>query len=233
MKKILLFLLPLFFVILMNQPVYAIEKSKVYSVEIRYMDGAVTIGAIIVKDGFPSIFNDDSLSAGQRYKIELRSFNNGVLEELKFNISTTLMPPPPLEGDAASIAEPIILKETSTVINLPYHRDGNILVLYGPDSKKLDQADIGYLADVCGDSICQPHESFESCPKDCSAGGKDDYCDYKNQAGDPDCKIIDQAINKTDEDAKKSPPSLYYLIIVLSVVSIAAGAAILLIKRRK
>ena len=40
----------------------------------------------------------------------------------------------------------------------------------------------------CGNKVCNVGESYESCPKDCPSGGKDDFCDnVKDGRCDPDC----------------------------------------------
>ena len=69
----------------------------------------------------------------------------------------------------------------------------------------VERKDIGYLAQVCGDKICQEHESFENCSEDCQASGKDDYCDINNTEGDEDCKNIN--IAKTESQEATSTPA--------------------------
>ncbi len=61
--------------------------------------------------------------------------------------------------------------------------------LYDTNMNLLDERDIGFLADVCGDGICQDHESYNDCSKDCPISGKDDYCNEEKFAEDPDCQI--------------------------------------------
>ena len=40
--------------------------------------------------------------------------------------------------------------------------------------------------------MCDPHESYETCPADCMSGGMDDYCDEKrDNICDPDCAAED------------------------------------------
>jgi hypothetical protein len=233
MKKTLLIIFASFFFLASNG-VSAAGKSRIYAIDIRYDGGEVTIGDITIKDGYPSIYDENSLPADKAYRIELRSFTDQILEQIKFDISTTVMPPPPLEGDLSTDVTPIKLEETAVIINLLYHKDGKTLVLYSSANDELERADIGYLADVCGDKICQPHESFESCAKDCTAAGKDDYCNPALKNTDPDCLKTEPAA-ATTAAAEKKPPSGTYVLYTVggTVIIITFIGSVLFLRKRK
>ncbi|MDO8667746.1 MAG: hypothetical protein Q7K35_01455 [bacterium] len=232
MKRILFFILPAIFFILVSLPAQAETKTKIYEINIRYLKGAVTINNIIVKDGYPRTNSSGNLPVDKLYTIELRSFTNKILEQTKFNISRTLMPPPPLEGDKSPTA-PIILDDVTEIISLAYHKDGKLLILYGPDNTKLDQADIGYFGDVCGDKVCQDHESFENCPKDCLAGGKDDWCNEEQIGTDPDCQKAATAANLLTPEKKSSSALFFWLIAGALAIFLIIIGSIFYIRGRK
>ena len=115
--------------------------------------------------------------------------------------------------------------------------------------------DVSSFADTCGNSLCEEHESYESCTKDCSSGGRDDFCDgIGDEICDPDCSpktdadcaeketgeaSEKQAIPKTGEgtkerqltEAEKEPSNYLWILLALFVVMVAL--IFFLIKKRK
>lgn len=113
------------------------------------------------------------------YRAELISFDNKVLESVKFNFGLY-----------------------SANIKFSYYNNIKEINIYDQNNNKLLAKDIGFFADVCEDGICQPHESYEICPQDCPSGRQDDFCDeIKDGICDPDCK------NNQDSDCVKKADS--------------------------
>ena len=117
--------------------------------------------------------------------------------------------------------------------------------------------DVSSFADTCGNGICEKHESYESCTKDCSSGSKDDFCDeVKDGICDPDCSSktdidcaemkvggvnastnISTTIPKTSKqeqipkETEAKPNYLTWILLILAVIVIIL--LFLFIKKRK
>src|SRR3989338_801860 len=73
---------------------------------------------------------------------------------------------------------------------IPYSKNAARIEVYNLNNSKVMDIDVTSFADTCGNKICEEHESYESCTKDCSSGGKDDFCDsVKDDICDPDCPL--------------------------------------------
>lgn len=74
--------------------------------------------------------------------------------------------------------------------------------------------------------ICEPEEgeNYAECPEDCPSGGKDDYCDKKqDNICDPDCskeQDIDCRSTKSEKPGKTN--SIYYIILAIILAVLAA-----------
>ena len=100
------------------------------------------------------------------YRAELVSFDNKVLKSVKFNFGLY-----------------------SANIKFPYYKNIKEIDIYNQNNKKALTKDINFFANLCGDKICQPHESYENCPQDCFSGTEDGFCDkIKDGICDPDCQ---------------------------------------------
>lgn len=98
-------------------------------------------------------------------------------------------------------------RERSMNLKVPYSPIGKEIKIYNSadETKELFTLNVQVFASVCGDSICQDHESFESCTKDCLSGGADDFCDHiADGTCDPDCQNIKDA----DEDCTGENPAV-------------------------
>ncbi len=70
----------------------------------------------------------------------------------------------------------------------PYQKNVQKIIIIDPLGEEVLSIPTVQYADTCKDKICEPHESFESCPADCPSGSRDDYCDGKEDSiCDPDC----------------------------------------------
>ncbi len=83
------------------------------------------------------------------------------------------------------------------IIYIPYSENAARITVTNPQSSTIMDIDVSSYADTCGNDICEGHESYESCTKDCKSGGSDDFCDkIGDNICDPDCSP------KLDSDCK-------------------------------
>lgn len=81
------------------------------------------------------------------------------------------------------------------IIYIPYNKNAARIEMYNPNNSKIMEIDTTSFADTCGNKVCEPYESYESCPRDCKSGSRDDFCDgIKDGICDTDCS------SKTDAD---------------------------------
>ena len=96
------------------------------------------------------------------------SFKNAEIDKLYYNIS----------------------ENGNYVIYIPYNKNAARIEMYNIKNSKIMDIDISSFSDTCGNKVCEAHESYESCTKDCKSGGKDDFCDgIKDSICDPDCSL--------------------------------------------
>ncbi len=85
-----------------------------------------------------------------------------------------------------------------------------------PPRKVEHKTDVPFLEYVCGNGVCEPQESYESCPNDCKSGGKDDYCDkISDGICDADCM--------TGQDADCASGSSYPVIAIFAIAAVVSG----------
>lgn len=224
------------FIFLMSQLFFTAakaEENKIYLIPINYDKESISFGEISTKLGYaPSSDNDQTEDKSQQYLIELISFSNQVLESKVFNFSLIMMPAPPKPKESKEKFfqdTPATLDKTSTLVIFPYHKDGRELKVYDSNKKLIISKNIAYLSDVCGDGICQDHESNESCPKDCQAAAKDDYCNPQYRATDPDCANI--PAGQTAAESKNNAKIYIFAISIVAVLLLSAFAFIWVRKR--
>lgn len=83
---------------------------------------------------------------------------------------------------------------------------------------------------TCGDKHCSFPETSKSCPKDCSSGNLDMFCDgLKDGTCDPDCDTL----KENDPDCKTN--TTYPIIWIISGIVLVVGVflVIILLKKRK
>ena len=204
-------------------------KNRIYVIQIDYNRGQVSFGEVSTKLGYaPEPERKEQLSQNQ-YWIELESFSGQILEQRLFSIQLEIFSPPPLEGDDDKNG-PVILEQTTHLVILPYYSDGKLLKLYDANKNLLREKDVGFLAQVCGDDVCQDHESFADCSKDCSSFGKDDYCNEDELNNDPDCQNLQKISVK-----KLSGQAVKIIIFGIAVIIIIIAVAVYLyfVKKKK
>lgn len=215
MKKlfIILFLSFMFIPNLAN----AQEKQEVYIVNVNFNSGQVSLGEVITKFGFAPSSEVDFQEFS--YWIRLISFEGQVLDERMFSVNPRRMYAPLEEGEEYDgPSGEVFEKELETAVVIPYFKNGRWIELMSSNRTMIERKDIAYLSNMCGDKTCQGHESFENCPGDCPASGKDDYCDINNTEGDLDCKNIkivkpeSQEASSTVKDLEKNETNIKYYI---------------------
>ncbi len=89
------------------------------------------------------------------------------------------------------IFDPFI--EVSTIpvtLTLPYQQEYATVTMYHK-TKIISRQDLRFLCQK--DGLCQAGENSISCPQDCPPGGKDNWCERKDDGiCDPDCLILEK-----------------------------------------
>lgn len=242
MKKILFSVIAivLFFPCL----VQAQEKQRIYLIDINYDRGRLTFGEVSTKLGYAPAQKSEKQMGEIPYWVRVISFKGELLEEKKFSITPVISYSPPVEGeeyDGPSGEVRLDQMETMAIIN--HYDNGKWLELRDANRRMIERKDIGYLAQVCGDGECQDHESYEDCKQDCSAMGKDGFCNTEKKDEDPDCvgvvlektgenKIIDET--KIVDTTKKNMTKYIALGIVIMLIPLfSALAYYFLVKKKK
>ena len=143
------------------------------------------------------------------------------------------------------------------IIYVPYSKDAARIEIANPSNSTVRDFDVSSFADTCGNSICEKHESYESCTKDCSSGSQDDFCDGVKEgicdpdcspAADSDCKAAAAEVNtsspsrimqkspdkvKGEETGEPQKKSGYLAWILSASAVIIAISLFLLIRKRK
>ena len=179
------FLISVFFslslLLLLSTAVFAqeITNYKHYQIDLNYDNGNFVFKNIIVSEKEVDLILDKE---EKDFSALIYSFDNEILARTYFSAP----------------------EENSFVLNLPYFANGEKFKIFDNQDKELLAVNIGIFSKVCGDGICQAHESYENCPADCKSGSADDYCDHiKDGICDPDCQNIKDA----DEDCLGENPA--------------------------
>jgi hypothetical protein len=169
----------------------------VYSIFLDYSFGNFSLNELNVVSGI-SPLNEYNEILEHYYLLKLFSFDRELLYESNFSFSTDFafsslpewfdqegnqiyIPP---ENDILEIEFGVEM--VSLVI--PYFSNGKIVEIFNFTGEKVFEIDVGYLAKVCGNGVCNDHESYADCLEDCKSGSKDDYCDgIKDFICDVDC----------------------------------------------
>lgn len=200
--------------------------EKYFVLDVNYIIGSVTFNSISLKEVDKVVkFTDTS-----GFLVKTVSFENSDIEKIYFNMS----------------------ENKKYLLYLPYDENAARIEVYNLKNSKVMDIDVSSFADTCGNSICEGHESYESCTRDCSSGSKDDFCDgIQDGVCDPDCSAktdIDcesieananisvtakpSAEEEYFEETKSSKPS-YFIWILLALAIIILVLLFLFIKKRK
>ena len=197
------------------------EESKIFFVEAVFNQGRLDITDVISKNGTAPAPQKEAEMEGLRYWVMLVSFQGDILEKRQFDISFEVFDDPSMQSD-----------KINRFLSLPYYPNAKSIMLTDMNGNMMAQKDIGYLADLCGDNICEDHESFADCPKDCKAAGKDDYCNPEKINEDPDCGTIKNGVKETKE-GNNGKKIIFLTITILSAIIVIVGGLILYKRRYK
>jgi hypothetical protein len=151
----------------------AVHAEKAYQFELSYIDNTLVYSTTKVTDKqLPQqLIKPDTFSA------ELIDFSGNSIYTTSFD--------PPTYGPFTLIA--------------PYRNNAKELTIKNPAQEVILTIPTLQFADTCNNNICEPQESFETCPQDCPSGSDDDYCDGQvDKKCDPDCN------NRLDPDCTEA-----------------------------
>ncbi len=143
-------------------------EEKIYLIEIKYDKGNISFGNVSTKLGYASEPEKPDFMEKDKYWIKLNSFSEKDLEKRMFSIPLEIFQEPPLEGDVTSRNGLITLEQTEYLMALPYYDSGKTLSLYDDKMNFVVQKDISFLANPCGNGICEKNETYKNCGKDCA-----------------------------------------------------------------
>ena len=198
--------------------------NQIYFIVIQSDGTNSRIESVQLKAGTPPALVNENGQEG-KYSLSLFSSNGKELEKQKFNISYVMtIDSNNTTGGMETLAQ------TSVPIMFQYHKNGVKLVL-SDDKGIVETKDISYLADLCGDEICQPNESSFDCSLDCSADGEDDFCNEEFKKTDPDC-IVAGVIQEAPTQ-HKAPVSKYLLFFGGLIIIVGIGTGIYWNEKKK
>ena len=209
---------------LLANSVYA---EKYFVLDVNYIIGSLTFNSINLREIDRAIRYADTSG----FLVKTISFSNSDIKKIYYNMS----------------------ENKNYLIYVPYDENAARIEVYNPKNSKVMDIDVSSFADTCGNNKCEEHESYESCTRDCSSGGKDDFCDeLKDRVCDPDCSaktdvdceyveakgnasavIKPSAEEESFEETKigKKPNYLIWTLAVLALVAVML--LFLFIKKRK
>ena len=192
--------------------------------------------------------------AEKAYILELSNIDNTITYS-SVKVTDSIIPEKYVLKDSYS-AELIDFSDTTTyktsfspagygpfTLTLPYKTDAKEIIIRNPSNEELLRIPVLQFADTCNNAVCEPSESYETCPEDCPSGGKDDYCDGNRdhicdpdctEEADPDClkqvkeeikipepeKIFEEEIEFPSEEEKIKKGSNTLTIILISALAL-------------
>ncbi len=203
-----------------------VNAEKYFVLDVNYIIGSVTFNSISLREIDKTIKYADKSG----FLIKAVSFDNVDIKSVYYNMS----------------------ENRNYFIYIPYSENAARIEMYNPKGSKIMDIDVSSFADTCGNKICEGYESYESCTRDCSSGGQDDFCDeVKDGICDPDCsfkndidceilefeKTNESVITKTKQEKpliEKPKERTNYMIWILSVLAVIVLILLFLfIKKRK
>ena len=151
----------------------AVNAEKYFVLDVNQIIGSVTFNSISLRE----IDRPVKYTDGSGFLVKTISFQNSEIRSFYFNMS----------------------ENRNYLIYAPYSQNAARIEVYSLKNSKIMDIDVASFADTCGNNVCEDHESYESCTKDCKSGSKDDFCDeVKDGICDPDCSP------KTDADCAEN-----------------------------
>jgi hypothetical protein len=126
--------------------------------------------SLITLEKSPAYYTEPAITPETGYRVELVSFTGKQLYSRTFLFPTTLsfqaLPIVNIPEEEIRGGE-ITLDTASVELILPTYPNAANLIVYDPENQEVLEASLAQFANVCGDSICQEHESFRTCSEDC------------------------------------------------------------------
>ena len=155
-------------------PVGYAETQKIYTLDLNYNQGTVTKELLFVTQGY---FKEQKGSTEDYYSLELISFEGTILHTQRFNFPLEIFGAPNLDWfdeagnqiyiPTAEESGYALLDEAIARLIIPYFKNGKGIIVYNSEKNKILEIDISSYSDVCGDRVCQEHESYSTCQQDC------------------------------------------------------------------
>ncbi len=143
--------------------VSSVNAEKYFVLDVNYILDYVTYNKISLREIDRPVKADTS-----GFLIKAVSFKGEDLKKLYYNMS----------------------ENKNYLIYIPYDKNTARIEVYDLQNSKIIDLDVTSFSDTCGNKICEPYESYESCTNDCASGSKDDFCDgIDDGICDPDCTI--------------------------------------------
>ncbi len=147
------------------------NAEKYFVLDVNHIIDSVTFNSISLKE----IDRTIKYNGKSGFLIKTVSFENTEINSIYYNMS----------------------ENQNYLVYIPYSKNAAKIEMYNIKNSKIMDIDVSSFSNTCGNSICEEHESYESCTADCSSGSKDDFCDgISDGICDPDCSL------KTDIDCK-------------------------------
>lgn len=205
------------------------SAEKYFVLDINYIAGSVTFNSIDLREIDRAVKYTDRSG----FLVKEISFESNDIGKIYYNMS----------------------ENKNYLIYMPYNKNASRIEVYNPKNSKVMDIDVGSFADTCGDNVCEGHESYESCTRDCRSGSKDDFCDrVADGICDPDCpanmdadcrqkessgsqtalpaKSEKEKIQEIAIPEKKQSPGYLPWILIFSGITVIL-LLLLLIKKRK
>ena len=161
----------IFYLVLLILLINTVNAEKYYVLDVNHLLGSVTFNRINLRE----IDTKVSYNFTSGFLIKSISFDNTELEKMYYQMT----------------------ENKNYLIYISYNQNAARMEIYNDKNSLVMDLDVGSFSNTCGNNICDKHESYESCTKDCASGSADDFCDGKNDGiCDPDC------IAKMDADCK-------------------------------
>lgn len=214
------------YIILLILLVNTANAGKYFVLDVNHIFGSVTFNSINLKEVDRTIKYADKSG----FLIKTVSFENSGIQTIYYSMS----------------------ENKNYLIYIPYNENAARIEVYNSKNSKIIDIDVGSFASTCGNKICEEHESYESCTKDCASGSKDDFCDgVVDGICDSDCPLkadddceerfnetseISETISKTDKIKELEfveENSNYLIWVSLISISIVFVSLFLFVKKRK
>jgi len=122
-----------------------------YNIALTYDNGSLREKMVYVS---PEKSPDRKALAQVDYAAKIVSFDNRSLYAFKLDLPRLLFPGMPQSPNETAYS-PLVMDNFDRAIMAPYFSDAKSIDIYNLQNQKVLSIDVGYLAKVCGDGICE------------------------------------------------------------------------------